>query len=45
VIDMDVIAGDTGPQQGIGLVVGVLLGGGDPRVPDQHPSTITPVVG
>ncbi len=44
-INMDVTAGDTYPQQGIGLVVRVLLGGGDPRVPDQHPSTITPVVG
>ena len=30
-------------RQGIGLVVRVLLRGGDPRVPDQHPSTITPV--
>jgi hypothetical protein len=39
VVDMDVVPGDAGPQQGVGLVVGVLLGGGDPRVPDQHLST------
>jgi len=45
VINMDVVSGDAGPGQGIGLVVRVLLGGGDPRVPDQHLSTITPIMG
>jgi len=30
VIDGDVVPGDAGSQQGIGLVVWVLLGGGDP---------------
>jgi len=45
VVDMDVVPGDAGPGQGVGLVVRVLLGGGDPCVPHQHPSTITPVAG
>jgi len=30
---MDVVPGDAGPGQGVGLVVRVLLGGGDPCVP------------
>ena len=37
---MDVVPRDAGPQQGVDLVVGVLVGGGDPRVAEQHPSTI-----
>ncbi len=32
VVDMDVVPGDAGPGQGVGLVVRVLLRGGDPRV-------------
>ena len=44
-IDMDIVAGDPRPQQGIDLMVRVLLGGGDPRVPHQHASTISPVMG
>jgi len=45
VINMDVVPGDAGAGQGVGLVVRVLLSSGNPRVPHQHPSTITPDVG
>jgi len=38
-IEVDVVPRDAGPQQGVDLVVGVLVGGGDPRVAEQHPST------
>jgi len=32
-INMDIVAGDPRPQQGIDLMVRVLLGGRHPRVP------------
>src|SRR3954465_12575582 len=35
-IDMHVGAVDTGPQQRIDLVIGVLVGGRDPRVAEEH---------
>ncbi len=43
VVDMDVVPGDPGPGQGVGLVVRVLLSSGDPRVTrpafvDNNPS-------
>ncbi|MBG6090038.1 hypothetical protein IW256_004151 [Actinomadura viridis] len=33
---MDVVAVDTGRKQGVDLMTGVLVGGRDPRIADEH---------
>ena len=36
-VDVDVASEDAGAGEGVGLVRGVLLSGGDPGVADEHP--------